>query len=101
MKMVWSGEQGIQLVGILAGVFIGLLFLYFPPLEVAKLLLVLGAVVVLAGNYFLGLLLIPFALPFLPNLAYTMLLALVLGSFLLRVLLDRKLQLRVPANPFM
>ena len=99
--MVWSGEQGIQLVGILAGVFIGLLFLYFPPLEVAKLLLVLGAVVVLAGNYFLGLLLIPFALPFLPNLAYTMLLALVLGSFLLRVLLDRKLQLRVPANPFM
>ncbi|HHY36229.1 MAG TPA: hypothetical protein GX518_00925 [Firmicutes bacterium] len=101
MKLVWSGEQRIQPPGILAGVAIGLLFLWFPPLEVAKLLLVLGAVVVLAGHYFLGLLLLPLALPFLPNLAYTMLLALVLGSFLLRSLWDRKLPLRVPANPFL
>ncbi|MGI6143027.1 MAG: O-antigen ligase family protein [bacterium] len=101
MKLVWPGEQRNQAVGLLAGIAIGLLFLYFPPIEVAKLLLVVGAVVVLAGNYFLGLLLVPFALPFLPNLAYTMLLALVLGAFLLRVLWDGSLHLRVPANPFL
>ena len=46
MKLVWPGEQRNQAVGLLADHWS--LIPIFSPIEVAKLLLVVGAVVVLA-----------------------------------------------------
>ncbi|NLP18576.1 MAG: hypothetical protein GX376_05695 [Firmicutes bacterium] len=59
------------------------------------------ALALLRGRYFLGLLLIPLSLPFLPNLAFLLLLALVLAVFILGLLAGDNLSLRLPDNPFL
>ena len=59
------------------------------------------ALALLRGCYFLGLLLIPLSLPFLPNLAFLLLLALVLAVFILGLLAGDNLSLRLPDNPFL
>lgn len=57
--------------------------------------------VFLRGGYFLALLLIPLTLPFLPNLTFLLLLTLVLAAFILGLLADDNLSLRIPDNLFL
>ena len=52
-------------------------------------------------GYFLGLVAIPLALPLLPNMAFLLLLAAVLGIFVLALLTHADLSLRLPDNPYL
>jgi putative inorganic carbon (HCO3(-)) transporter len=102
MKLAWSYVRQVRLLSLMAGVGVGFLLLLFPALEVAKVLLMAMGVLVVLNNVFLGLLLVPFTLPFFPNLAFTLLLGLVLGSFVFQLCVNnRSQQLQFVDNPFL
>lgn len=101
MRLTWPLHGQREWLALLSGLALGAALLAFPGLEVAAVLaLALGAGVLLAC-FPLAWLLVPLALPFLPNLAFMALVGAALLSFLLRVLLVGDISLRLPRNPWL
>ncbi len=101
LRLTWPVPGQREWSALLLGSALGVLLLAYPGLQLAAVLALVAGVALLLAFFPLAWLLVPLALPFLPNLAFMGLVGAALLSFLLRVLLVGDISLRLPRNPWL